>query len=121
MTMTIGQLINELECVDPTLPVRYDFCGCIPTTIASWRGSYALPALGWRESGGDSLTAGALLLELEEAVSGKVYEGYKGGEYEFRGRDDLWIDNYGRYTETELRSVSVNDFEVVLNTGRGSY
>ena len=85
--MTIGELMAALRKADSGVKVYYDFAGCAPTRIASSRGDYAVPALGWCATGhsgdGQAPTAAELVQELETSVSGMVYVGWKGGKYAY--------------------------------------
>lgn len=118
--MTIGELLRNLRMAKPDVSVRYDFCGMFPTTVDSSRGDYARPALGWAcpDDLDNYPTVADLIVELEKAVDGRLYHGYKGGEYVYTTGSQLCVDNWGQWTSTELRYVSVDDYEVILHTIR---
>lgn len=120
--LTINKLIDELKNVpNKELRVFYDFVNCIPTTVDSWRGIYAEPALGWEPSGYSGNvnkypTVESLLKELE-SVRGNRYDGWKGGEYYYTGNETLHVDNPGDANDTIIERVEVKPGEVTLVTG----
>lgn len=122
--MTTKELIAILKTATPTARVYFSFCECVPTTIDSWRGIYAEPALGWSAAGytkGISAypTAATLIVELEKGIGGGVYDGWKGGEYSYGGDEELHVDNPGDYTQTEIESVEIkSEYEVIITTSR---
>ena len=59
--------------------------------------------------------------EIEKVLSGFVYHGYKGGEYTYTEENTLHVDNYGRYTETEIVKVEVTSYCVYLHTAREEF
>lgn len=112
--LTIQQVVEKLKNMDPTSPVVYDFGGQVPTTMASSRGNYSEPALGW---GYGSVTVAALLDELTSSLT-KTYHGWKGGEYQYTENHYLWVDNQGEWSETIIYDVVFDGYEVVLKTTR---
>jgi hypothetical protein len=101
-------------------PVYFDFCDCIPTKISSWRGVYSDPAIGWFPSGysGDEKapTVQEFLAELSTATSGKIYTGWKGGEFSYNDGHTLHVDNWGDSTNTEIIAVELGEYYVTLHT-----
>lgn len=120
--MTIGELMAALRKADGGVKVYYDFAGCAPTKVASSRGDYALPALGWCATGysgqGQAQTVAELITELEVAVSGMVYVGWKGGKYAYKLSDTLCVDNPGDWTDTHIVGVEDLEHEVIVHTKR---
>lgn len=118
--MTIAELLDALNRARPSADVVFAFGGCVPTTVASSRGDYATPALGWSAAGytgeGVAPTVGALVVELEEATDGREYPGWKGGEYRFTREQSICVDNPGDWTSTHLAWVEDQDWRVVLHT-----
>lgn len=132
--MTLNELIRSLERVERKTvylegsdaekekPVYYDFCDTHPTTISSWRGAYALPALGWDD--GDWYrerepnrppTVSELIAELRSSL-GKVFEGWKGGEYTYNGSEVLHVANPGKCGATLVDGVSDEGWCIVIRT-----
>lgn len=120
--MNIGKIKQALKQANPNAVVYFDFGGCVPTTVASWRGVYSEPAIGWEgtsySGGGKAPTAVGLLAELELATSGKIYQGWKGGDYRYDDNSDLHVDNRGCSTGTVIINVEVGEYEVVIHTRR---
>jgi hypothetical protein len=114
-------VLAALRSVKPEARVYFAFGRCVPTTVDSWRGDYAEPALGWRPAGysgpvGVYPTVAMLVLELERAISGLPYRGWKGGEYVYHGHEPLHIDNPGDCSATGIVRIEVKDHEVVIHT-----
>ena len=118
--MKIGAIKEKLKTADQTHSVYFGFAGCVPTTVDSWRGIYAEPALGWAPSGysgnGKAPTVADLLEELNKATDGREYTGWKGGEYRYSDGDTLHVDNPGDSTNTEITWVELKGWCVVLHT-----
>jgi hypothetical protein len=117
-SMTINKLISLLKGAKQDIHVYFSFCSCIPTEIASWRGIYAEPALGWSPSGyyGEYPTVESLIKELESAITHKGYCGWKGGDFYYNGDEPLHIDNEGECTYTEISDVEIKEWEVIIHT-----
>lgn len=105
--LTIGGLISILEKVPPHSEVLYAPLGCVvPSTVASWCGIYAEPALGFKLSP-RAVTAAELLEELRGSLN-RSYTGWKGGTYYYGSEDPLHIDNPGECTNTEVARVIIS-------------
>lgn len=117
--MLIRDIKSKLRELDSDKYVYFDFCALSPTTIDSWRGSYNLPAIGWAQK--PPSTVKELLEELNTATSGRIYYGYKGGEYTFNEDQDLYVDNYGIFSETMITDVLDKGWCVILCTQRIDY
>lgn len=115
-TLTIGEVIEALESAKPDGPVHFDFCGLVPTTVDSWRGIYAEAALGFENAEGIAPTAQQLLCNLREAIDGREFTGWKGGDYRYTSSTPLHVDNPGRYTNTAIDRIEVDDWRVILHT-----
>ena len=120
--MTINKLIALLKEAKQDIRVYFSFCSCIPDTVNSWRGIYSEPALGWNPSGYSANTGSGFapsvedfIKELENSLN-KQYCGWKGGEYSYDGNEPLHIDNEGECTYTEISSVEIKEWEVILHT-----
>ena len=117
--MLIRDIKNKLHGKEDNKPVYFDFCALSPTAVDSWRGSYNLPAIGWAQK--TPITVKELLEELNTATSGRIYYGYKGGEYTFNEDHDLYVDNYGVFSETMITDVLDKGWCVILCTQRIDY
>lgn len=122
--MTLGQLRDALRALPPTAHVQYDRFGLYWRGLDSWRGSYAQPALGWCETpapdGGS--TVAALIAEVDRALSGCSYGGWKGGEFSFDADSPVWIDKPGTTSKTYLVAVErVFDCLIVLRTASAAH
>ena len=115
MALTIGQILALLKECEQDASVYYDFALTNPTTVESWRGDYSLPALGY---GGDTcITVEMLISEIELSVSGKIYEGWKGGDYVFNRSQTLHVANPGKSDgDTCISGVTEASYCVILDT-----
>lgn len=122
MSMTINELLNELKKAKSDATVVFDFCDCFPSVVDSWRGIYAEPAIGWGVLDYVEFdkypTVANVIAELEKAIDGRPYTGWKGGDFSYTGENKLHVDNPGRYTLTELVKAEDRDWQVVLHTQR---
>jgi hypothetical protein len=109
----LGELIKQLSTCNPDARVQFDFCDLRPTILRSYRGYYDQLALGWEEDG--NRTVGELLEERKAAV-GKVYEGYKGGEFTMNEETPEWVSGYGRASGMAIKRVKDFEYYVVLTT-----
>lgn len=119
--ITIGELLEKLHAVqDNKAMVVYDFCGIIPTKINSWRGVYAEPALGWKvwSYKDTDVMVSTLVEELEQAIDGRMYFGWKGGEYFYTKDSPLHVDNPGESSDTAIFDVLDCGWQVILITKR---
>lgn len=83
--MTLGKLIVALESMPDTAPVAN------LRNPGSYRGYYSDLYFELHEG---TRSAIDLLMDCRGAM-GKVFEGYKGGEYQMGERTPLWIATYG--------------------------
>ena len=122
--MTIFEILEKLKNVNPEARVYFDFCNCFPTTVNSWRGIYAEPAIGWssrRISGDEPQTVERFVNRLEEAISGTIFQGYKGGDYTFRGNQELHVDNWGEYSRTSIKEIKIDTFVLLVTEDNSEY
>ena len=113
--VTIGDLIVLLKNCDEDSGVEYDFTYMSPTTVDSWRGVYAEPALGYEKNG--DVKVRDLIKELEHATSGVKYHGWKGGEYSYDKDQELFVANPGETGDCRIVGIMDAGWKVVLKTG----
>jgi hypothetical protein len=124
--LTLGELILKMEAVVARQKARiaegkeeatvgYDFEYLFPTSIDSWRRSYAELALNFQAEGNE-LTATDFLKVLKDAV-GKTFCGYKGGDYVMSRQTPVWVANYGNSGNTAVLDVIDDEYQVVIVTG----
>jgi hypothetical protein len=114
--LTLGQLIDALEKRDQSEHVRFDFCGTFPGRIDSYRGYYEDLALGWLDYDYEKQppTVAQLIESLKECV-GRVFTGYKGGDYEMDRDTAMWVANYGRSDGTCITGVT-GEYGTIITT-----
>lgn len=125
MSITLGELISELEKRPQEQSICYDFGGLLPSYVSSWRGVYAHLALGWedyyqrqrRKPKSERPSVAEILADLKSAV-GQTFEGWKGGEFEMGLRTPVWCDNCGTATSTGIVGVHPlsSDYETIIQT-----
>ncbi len=132
--LTLGKLIAEIEKCELKISsghfktVDFDFGSAIPTRLASWRGSYAELALGYKLSGRDaydrnnnnSITADILIQNLKEAI-GKSFEGWKGGDFIMNEDTPVWVSNPGDSGNTGIIGVYDAKHSLVILTAYCEY
>jgi hypothetical protein len=109
----LGELIKQLSTCNPDAQVRFDFGDLRPTILRSYRGYYDQLALDWDAE--TVTTVADLLEECRQAVR-KVYEGYKGGEFEMDESTPVWVSRYGRASGTAIKGVKDFEHYVVITT-----
>ena len=69
----------------------------LPLTIkeledyGSWRGIYAEPALFFKKDS-DFVPISELNNAFDDLMSGRIFEGYKGGEFSYEGADEIHFE-----------------------------
>jgi hypothetical protein len=101
--MTLGKLIERLSA----MPQEALVDGI--KEPHSYRGYYV--DLAFEPSGGDRVSAGALL-QLCRRCMGDVFEGYKGGDFQMGKNTPVWIAMYGRCGDKVIALRDDGTFEV---------
>ena len=116
--LTIGMLIEELQNTgQPDFPVTFDFGGCFPVELTSWRGIYKEAALDYVAYGEGKrpLKVAELINHLKDSLD-KPQQGYKGGEFVMTVDTPIWADKWGESNDTAIIGVVVTDYKVVITT-----
>lgn len=111
---TLGALIKALEQRPKDQRIVFDFCRCQPVAVGSYRGFYEDLAIEFAEENHD-MHVGELLTILRTSV-GKIFVGYKGGEYRMTLETALWVANHGRTSDTIIVGIEDYEVETVLRT-----
>lgn len=95
---TLGNLIDELEKYPSEWYIEIKPFNLIPCFFCSYRGYYSdlnLTFMSRSEAEFKSTTVGELLTKAKEA-DGKIFYGYKGGEFLMNRNTPIWIgdDDY---------------------------
>lgn len=118
-TMTLGQIIREVEKAKPDAVVNFAFARLSPNGIASSRGTYSQLAIGYAV---DRTVIAADMLTMLRGANGSTFDGYKGGEYVMDLDTPVWVDNWGEWTGTAIVSIEVENGEtystVTIHTAR---
>jgi len=123
-TLEVGELIDDLLEVIPqgdmmkylNEVVKYDFnpkAGRLE--LDSWRGVYSELTLDY-DIGGKDVTLGELLKDLETSIKGKVFRGYKGGNYRMNIDTPVWADPSGVYNQRMIIGVEDTEDCIMLKT-----
>ncbi|WOF44328.1 hypothetical protein KNJ79_05195 [Sphingopyxis indica] len=115
MTISVGDLIVLLRNCDPDALIEFDF-PARPTTVASWRGVYAEPALGHSAMPDVQPTVRDLYDELKNAIDGRTFCGWKGGDYSYTATDTLHVANPGDVGHLVVSGIADCDHYVVIKT-----
>lgn len=113
--MTLRDLVSALRMYPEDLPVRYEHGG-IPIAFDSWRGRYDELTLTFENPGENepTTTVRDLLHLAEQAATGQVFTGYKGGEYQMTWSTPVWADAYGTAHYDIPVALSVTDTDMVV-------
>jgi hypothetical protein len=111
--INLGKLIDLLDARPKEHQVYFDFCSQVPATLASYRGYYDQLAIGFRN---DPVRTVASLLEELRAADGKVFVGYKGGDYTMTRRTRVWVANYGCTGSTGITRIADCEWATIIET-----
>lgn len=111
--MRLGEIIDAMSSAKADADVEYDFGGLGVDGVDSYRGYYSDLALSFVD--GDGMKAGPLL-EVLRAADGKVYTGYKGGDYRMDRDTPVWVANYGRSHGVAVVGVEDQGWRVLIRT-----
>ena len=109
--MTLGKMIGLLSAASPDLPVSYAD-GKSPGRAGSYRGYYS--DLSFSDSA-DAVTAVQFLFSCSQHL-GKVFEGYKGGDYTMREDTPLSRSEYGSASGIAIMDAVETDGRILLVT-----
>lgn len=115
--MTLGQMIDQLNRIDKTLSVSYDFVHFKPWGLCSYRGYYEQLALGYTDDYAKEMNVGILLELLKDTID-KVFEGWKGGDYQMGEDTPMWVANPGEAGGTGIIKIDNQENWVYLITAR---
>jgi hypothetical protein len=112
--MTLGELLRALKRCDQDKYIAFDFANFMPADgVDSYRGYYEDLAIGYAH-GVDTKVADVVKW-LEEA-EGKIFDGYKGGEYLMGSDTAVWVANHGTTTGTAIVEVVDRGWRILLKT-----
>jgi len=115
MTVTIGDLIVLLRNCDPDALIEFDF-PARPTVVASWRGIYAEPALGYTSHPSVEPKVRDLHDNLKDAIDGRTFQGWKGGDYSYSADQILHVANPGGVGHLVVSGIADRDHYVIIKT-----
>lgn len=131
--LSLGEMILKLEPIvekqkqriaenKTEATVQYDFEYLYPTSINSWRGSYAELALNFvtDENEYKPMTVTEFLALLRGCV-GKEITGYKGGEFIMTKNTPVWVANFGNSGNTAVIDIIDNNYSVIIITGHREF
>ena len=108
---TIGNLI-DLCLEHPEKTFRFLETDFTVGYLHSWRGSYDLPAISYRE-GADT---GAEIAQCLLHSLTQTHHGWKGGEYKYNRNEEFYVSENGRCLEYKICGYKTEGNEVVLLT-----
>jgi hypothetical protein len=118
--MKLGQLKNILESQDRDKLVviqwkdnNGEIIEAYPRNIDSWRGIYAECAFSL--SFNKKVSVEFVIDLIDFAISGyRIYEGYKGGEFQYDENTEIHVDNWGSYTKQEPLEIEISDVVKII-------
>lgn len=102
--LLLGQLIEKLKTCDPKGVVTIEPFRLIPADWDSYRGYYEDLALDYSLHG--EKTVETFLKECEACI-GKVFTGYKGGDFEMDAATIIWVSKYSLCSDMAITDVKV--------------
>jgi hypothetical protein len=114
--LTLGELIGYLRSLDHDLTVKIEWNDRLVNIedLGSYRGYYDDIAI---EPGGlAELTAQETANMLHDAI-GRVYEGYKGGDFRMDTDTPVWVSHYGDTSGIGVTGVVATERLAVITTG----
>jgi hypothetical protein len=114
--MRLGQLVDELKKFNLNYPVVTKYYGETVNLgdISSYRGYYDHVALV--PTTNDFNTVGTLIAQLEEALNGKEFTGYKGGEFTYNSKTPVWASKWGNASQLKVTGLTYQDNQIWINT-----
>ena len=126
--MELGKLIEVLEDLSGALEdlgyneiIRISPMNIYITGLTSWRGSYELLSLKYSTDKSEALTTSELIAECHEAINGRFFYGYKGGEFTMSKDTEVWVDNYGEFTQTKISNITQDNGYIYVEVEQGEY
>lgn len=113
--ISLGELIALLETRPQEQDVRFDFGYIRPVGVDSYRGFYDHLAIEYT-TGGKDMTVAELLAELRGAV-GRVFMGYKGGDFRMNRSTPMWVANHGESNSTAVIGLAECKYMTIIATG----
>ena len=107
--ITLGKLIELLKALDAEekCTVEFAFCGLLPWSCDSWRGSYCELAISYctyEQNNYKPRYLSEFIETLEDAV-GNTFYGWKGGEYTMGEDTPIWVDNLSESHNTGVIGI----------------
>lgn len=100
----LGDLIEDLSKYPENACVEIKPFNLYPTGFCSYRGYYSDLSIDYTLDEYSGLSCGQLLEKAKECV-GKVFEGYKGGDFKMTKHSVIWLANYSTTTDAILTGV----------------
>ena len=100
----LGYLIEDLSKYPENACVEIKPFNLYPTGFCSYRGYYSDLSIDYTLDEYSGLSCGQLLEKAKECV-GKVFQGYKGGDFKMTKHSVIWLANYSRTPEAILPGV----------------
>jgi hypothetical protein len=111
--LTLGGLIHFLSKAENHKTVRFDKDNLgYPSAFNSYRGYYSDLAF---EASQDEVNVSDVLACADRAF-GRVFDGYKGGDFEMGADTPLWVSEYGMVSGMAVIGIYENDGVVFLQT-----
>ena len=119
-SMKLGELIRRLQSFDGNDRIVIDIDGKYhnPLCLSSFRGYYDQLAID--QTSNDEKKLGIFLKECEEAV-GKVFTGWKGGDFTMYEHTLVWVSEIGCCDNIIITDIIYVDSDVVIKTMVNDY
>lgn len=113
MTMILSEYIETLRALPQDIEAAYRGIYVPVGKLTSWRGAYAELTIPYADDGPHTI---AQLLKDAEAAVGRMFTGYKGGEYIMTANTPVWADDYGSCHYNVPTGFSIHEGAAQLHT-----
>jgi hypothetical protein len=130
--LTLGEILLKLEPIlkkqetviekyGKEASVKYDFGRLSPTYVSSWRGDYRELALDYVGTNNKKPLTISMFYEMLKDAIGKIFTGYKGGDFLMGKNTPVWVSNYGESTCTAVIDILDEEHTVIIVTAYREY
>jgi hypothetical protein len=126
--LTLGKLLSLIKKFYETenelkQQVIFDFCSTFPHSFHSWRGDYYQISLDYHLWDDDEqpLLAEQFIKMMENDVIGKVFFGWKGGEFTMTEDTPVWVSTQRGGHHTAVVGVTSSYSSIIIQTSYKEY
>lgn len=111
---TLGKFIDALQAAPQRHHIRFRFASACVGDFDSYRGYYDHLAIEPTGRSGSSTVAE--VLAKAAYCMGRKFTGYKGGDFLMTEDTPLWVAYYGQSGGSRVVGLTVNQYDVIIET-----